>query len=472
MATRDEPIDPQEVLAAAEAAHLAARRTVPITHGGTDERRRAPVAERETVALERETVRLERNADRKTVRLDRETVRLPRPRPGGGERARAPLPVAAGFAAGWAALVSFVPVAGFAILLQAAEAGPFAVLGSVRLAAAGWLLAHGVPLQTPSGPVGLAPLALSAFAAWRVARAGVHVTRTRGPRGRGSVGQALAAAGAVAIGYALIGTLAAAVARGPGWSAPVPRTLLTLAVFGFVAASYGSLRATGVLARWLELPPLLRQGARAGLVAATVVLAAGAAVAGMAIAAGGGPAAEILAAYRTGVAGQAGLTLLCLMYAPNLAGWAMAYLVGPGFAVGADTVVRSSEVAAGPLPALPVFAGLPDGPLPTAGAVLLVVPVVAGAIAGWLLARSAASWGPPLFGSLVSSVVAGGLLGLVAAGSAGSLGGGRLATFGPDPLPVAMFSALTVLAGAVLATATTVLFARRRATEPASGAAP
>lgn len=453
MATRDEPIDAQDVLAAAEAAHLAARRTVPITHRGTD---------RETVRLDRETVGL----DRETVRLDRETVRLlPRQQRGVGDRARsrAPLPLAAGVAAGWAALVGFLPVAGFAVLLQAAEAGPFTLAGPVRLAAAGWLLAHGVPLQTPAGPVGLVPLALTALVAWRLARAGVHVTRAQGARGRGSVWQALAAAGAVAIGYALIGTLAAVIAGGPGWSAAVPRAGLTLAVFGFVAASYGSLRATGVLARWLNrLPPVLWHGIRAGLVAATVVLAAGAAVAGIAIAASGGPAAEIVSAYRTGVAGQAGLTLLCLAYAPNLTGWVAAYLVGPGFAVGADTVVRSSEVAAGPLPALPVFAGLPDGPLPTLGALLLAVPVVAGAIAGWLLARTAPGWTRPLLGAAVSSVVAGVLLGLVAAGSGGPLGGGRLAAFGPDPVPVAGLSTLTVLAGALLGVTTTVLYARRR----------
>jgi uncharacterized protein DUF6350 len=450
MATRDEPLDRQEVLAAAEAAHLAARRTAPVTLAGPPGRRPP--------------------ADRETVRLDRETVRLPRQRPADSARSRAPLPVAAGVAAGWAALVSFVPVAVFAILLQAAEAGPFTVAGPVRVASGGWLLAHGVPLQGSSGQVGLAPLALTALAAWRVVRAGVHVTRARGARGGGSVRQAMAAAAAVAVGYALTGALAAMVAGGPGWRVPVPRATLTLAVFGFVAAAYGSLRATGVLARWrARLPPILPDGIRAGLVAATVVLAAGAAVAGIAVAASGGPAAEIVSAYQTGVAGQAGLTLLCLAYAPNLATWAVAYLVGPGFAVGAGTVVRSSEVDAGPLPALPVFAGLPDGPLPTTGAVLLVVPVVAGAIAGWLLARAGGGWPRAVLSSVVSGVVAGGLLGLVAAVSAGPLGGGRLASFGPDAVPVAGFSTLTILVGALLGAATTTLMARRRAAERAAG---
>jgi hypothetical protein len=203
-------------------------------------------------------------------------------------------------------------------------------------------------------------------------------------------------------------------------------------------------------------------GARSGLTAAMLMLAAGAAVAGVAIAAGGGPAADILAAYGTGVAGQAGLTVLCAAYAPNLAGWSAAYLVGPGFAVGAGTVVRSSEVAMGPLPALPVFAGLPEGALPTVGAVLLALPIVAGGLAGWLLGRGLSGWTRPLLGSVVSGVVAGGSLGLFAAASGGSLGAGRLAEFGPDPVLVAGFSTVTVTAGALLGAVVTTAFARWR----------
>ncbi|HEY8472544.1 MAG TPA: DUF6350 family protein [Natronosporangium sp.] len=445
MATRDhtpqrthQP-DPQEVLAAAEAAHLAARRTVPI----------AP--------------RPEPTQQPESVQPDRPAEPAPAPRRPADDRRprRAPLPLAAGVAAGWAAVVTFVPVAAFAVLLQAAEAGPLAVAGPVRVAAAGWLLSHGVPVRTAGGSLSLAPLALSALAAWRVARAGVHVTRALGARNRGSVRQALRAAGAVAVGYAAIGAVLAVAGGQPAGA--LPRVVLTLAGFGFLAAWYGSLRTTGVLARWLDrVPPALWLGAKAGVIAAMLVLATGAAVAGVAIAGNGGPAADILAAYGTDVAGQAGLTVLCAAYAPNLAGWAAAYLVGPGFAVGTDTVVRSSEVTVGPLPALPVFAGLPESALPTVGAVLLAVPVVAGAIAGWLVGRGGTGWTRPLLGALVSGVVAGAALGLVAAASGGSVAAGRLAEFGPDPVLVAGFSTATVMAGALASAAATALLTRRR----------
>jgi hypothetical protein len=248
MATRDEPLDPQEVLEAAEAAHLAARHTVPIT---------------------------------------RPTIRKTEPIPVAPKRAvRAPVAVAAAVATGWAALVSLAPGALLVLLLYATEPGPLAVAGPVRIAAAGWLLAHGVPLDTPVGPVGLAPLALSALAAWRVARAGVHVSRAMRAR---TSGRALLAAAAVAIGYAVIGVLVGKLAGGPGWGASPVRAGLTLAGFGFVAAGCGALRSTGVLAGWIQrIPPVVRDGLRGGLMAAVGVLAAGAVAAGAAVAANGG----------------------------------------------------------------------------------------------------------------------------------------------------------------------------------------
>lgn len=383
-------------------------------------------------------------------------------------RRGAPLPVAAGAAALWAAVVSFVPVAIVVTLLHAAEGGPTAAGAPVRVAAAGWLLAHGAPVPSSAGALGLVPLALSVLAAWRLARAGLHVTRAQGAVGGGSVRAALVGAASVALAYGGLGAAVAIPVGGAGGGLWMPlRATVTLAGFGLLAASYGALRATGAAGRLARrVPPLVRVSARAGAVAAVGVLAAGAAAAGTALAVGGGPAADVLAAYDTGVPGQAGLTLLCLAYAPNLAVWAAAYLVGPGFAVGTETVVRSSEVALGPLPALPVFAALPTGPLPTLGAGLLVAPVLVGGVAGWLLSRSLPgrpATSPALAGgALLAGVVAGALVGLAAAASGGSLGDGRLATIGPDPVLVAGSTIATVAPSALLVAVAAAALARRR----------
>ncbi|MGW5673473.1 cell division protein PerM, partial [Micromonospora sp. NPDC003776] len=310
-----------------------------------------------------------------------------RPRGGGGS-ASLPvsgpaLPVAAGVAAGWAALTSWLPVAlvlGLAQLSEDAGSLP----GALRAGLAGWLLGHGVPLGTSAGPLGLAPLALTALAVWRLTRAGVHVSRAIGARGSRSPRQALTVGVAVGLGYALLGVLAAITVSAGGLRVSLVRAGLTFAVVGALSALVGAVRTTGVsglLAR--RLPAPLRDGLRTGLVAGLLLLGAGAGAAGLAVATGGGDAADMIGAYRTGVAGQAGITLVSLAYAPNATIWSASYLLGPGFAVGTDTAVRTSEVSVGALPAVPLLAGLPRGPVDGLGAALLAVPVLAGMTAGW-----------------------------------------------------------------------------------------
>jgi hypothetical protein len=385
---------------------------------------------------------------------------------GGPPRRRAPLPVAAAVTVAWAAVLSATPVIVVAVLTQLVEAPGVSLGAALRSGLAGWLLGHRVPLRTGLGEIGLAPLAVSAFAAWRVARAGVHTTRAVGGRGSRSARVALSVPVAVALVYGLIGAAAAAVARGPGLAVGPARAGVTLGVFGLVAGLAGSLAATGAAAAAVrKLPGPVRDAVATGTVAALLSLAAGAGLTGLAIAVRGGQASDTLATYRTGVAGQAGVTLLCLAYAPNLAVWAASYLLGPGFAIGTETAVRTSDVSLGALPALPVFAGLPSGPLPAAGGLLVGAPLVAAMAAGWLLARrrrrepgsQPAGW-PALLGrASLAGPVAGLVLGAASYVSAGPLGSGRLAQVGPVAWQVGLLGAAVIAVGAVVGAAGTRL---------------
>ncbi|WDZ85238.1 DUF6350 family protein [Micromonospora cathayae] len=392
----------------------------------------------------------------------RPPARRPEPRSG-----RAPLVVAATVAAGWAAVTSYLPVVVVLGLVQWSEdAGSPG--GALRAGLAGWLLGHGVPLDTGAGPLGVAPLALTALVVWRLTRAGVHTTRALGARGSRDVRPAFVAAGAVSLGYALLGVPAALLA-GPG-AAPL-RAALTLGVVAALAALAGALRTTGApaaLAR--RAPAVLRDGVRTGLVAGLLLAGAGAGAAGLAIATGGGDAADMIGAYRTGVAGQAGITLVSLAYAPNAAIWATSYLLGPGFAVGTDTAVRTSEVSVGALPAVPLLAGLPRGPVDGAGTLLLAVPVLIGMAAGWLLARrllrlagderTPLPWAALLGSAALAGPVAGLLLGAVAAFSGGPLGGGRLAELGPVAWQVTAVTTAVLTVGALIGAAAARTFSR------------
>jgi hypothetical protein len=380
---------------------------------------------------------------------------------------RPPLALAALVATVTAATVTFLPVALVVTLLHLAEGEGLALPGPARIAAAGWLLAHGVPLQVGAGTVGLFPLALTGFAAWRVARAGVHVTRAVGARGSRSWRRAVRAAAAVAVAYGLIGLLVAAMAAGRGWWAEPLAAAATLAGFGFVAAGYGALRTAGVWEMVADrIPPAVRHGLRTGLVATLLVVAAGAVAVGVSVAWSAVAATDTLAAYGTGVAGQAGITLVCLAYAPNLAVWAVAYLLGPGFAAGAGTVISSSEVVAGPLPALPVFAGLPDGPLPEVGAALLAAVTVVSLAAGWRLGRlrvpRALSWPALLSAGLLAGPVAAVLLTAAAFAAGGPLGAGHLATLGPVAWQVGLAAAVLVTPGTLLGATLSGLTSPRR----------
>jgi hypothetical protein len=376
-------------------------------------------------------------------------------------RRRAPLVLAATVTTTWAALVSYVPV----VAAVSLAVGRFEAHGGTGV----WLLAHGVPLSTGAGRFGLVPLGLSVLAGWRVGRAGVHTGRAIGARRPGRVALA---AGSVAVVYGVLGALAATLTR--GLVDPI-RAGLTLAGFAFVLAGLGALTGGGLLRRTVRrLPPVLRDGLRTGTVAAFLVLGAGAAVAGVALAVSGGQASATLATYHAGVLGQAGVTLLCLVYAPNLAVWSAAYLVGPGFAVGAGTTVSAATVKLGALPAVPVLAALPETAVSGLGPLLLGLPLAGGMAAGWLLVRRqmrqaeeadapAPGWAASLGAAVLAGPFAGALLGLASWASGGPLGSGRLAVTGPVGWQVASVASVVVTLGALIATAgARVLTANRR----------
>ncbi len=464
--SRDEP---------AGTAPAADRETVPV-----DVARRArdlddPDLIHETVPVDvahhrTRRIDVERAArERATVVIDpnRETVKVPGQRRPPDRAGRAPLPVAAGFATLWAALVSFLPVVAVIGLARTLE-GAGGLAGAMRTGLAAWLLGHGVPLGTSLGPLALAPLLLTLLAAWRLNRAGLHVTRAIGARRSGSPRAALLVAVAVGLWYGVLGALVAALIDGPGTTVSAARAFAQLTLIGVLGALVGSLRSTDALmVIAARVPPVLRHGVRTGAVAALLILACGAGFTGLALALGGGEAADMIAAYRTGVAGQAGITLVSLAYGGNAAVWAAAYLLGPGFALGTDSTVRLTEVTVGPLPTLPLLSGLPSGPMGATGALLLAVPVLAGMFAGWLLTQRLRgpepvipAWPLVLGSAALAGPVAGVVLGALAGFSGGSLGDGRLSDIGPVPWQVALVSAAVVAVSAALGATAARAFGR------------
>jgi hypothetical protein len=303
---------------------------------------------------------------------NRPTVVLPgqrgfaRPRRPAGSRAPFAVIVAANTI--WAALVSLLPVLVTVGMVTLAASPRPEASSTLRYALAAWLLAHGVPLSLGGYPLGLVPLAISVLAVWRVVVAGRNSVRaSRVP--------VTVVACAIAAGYGLLGASAAVIANDRFVAVSVGRAAVTLAVVGGVGGYAGAYAGRGSARRaWVRLPAIIAESVRVGAIAALLVLAAGAIATGVSIACSGATAAQMLHNYHAGAGGQAGLVLICLIYAPNVAVWAAAYLAGPGFTLAG--VIQ-----------LPVFAGLPSRPVAGVWQLLLLVPVLAGAVAGLLVAR-------------------------------------------------------------------------------------
>jgi hypothetical protein len=363
-------------------------------------------------------------ASRPTVRLPyQRRVVPPQPQPRGPRLP--PLPVAALVNAVWAAILTFVPVLAItAAVTQIGSARP-AFADTLRYALAACLLGYGVPLRLADFPIAVVPLLVTVFAWWRIVRAGRHTVRALKARGRGSWRITGGTCVAIAVPYALMGLCAALIAGGGGITVSPLRATLQLALFAALGGGLGAGAATGATRRfWWRVPPLVRDGVRAGAVGALLLLSAGGLAAGVAVAAAGGDAADVLHRYHTGVVGQATLVLICLVYAPNIALWATAFLAGPGFTLAAA-------------PALPVFAGLPDRPLTGLAQLVLAVPVLAGACAGLLVMRKRgvrprvlAAWPMAMLVAAEAGVASGVSLSLAGLAASGSLGVGLLSDMG------------------------------------------
>jgi hypothetical protein len=167
-----------------------------------------------------------------------------------------------------------------------------------------------------------------------------------------------------------------------------------------------------------------------------------------------------------GVVGAAALSLACLAYLPNAALWGVAFAVGPGFSVGAQTSVSPLGVHLGAVPAFPLLGGLPSsGSVPGLSMPFVVMPFVAGAVIGVLLIRRS----PALriedaaLSGFATGAAAGVALGLLATLAGGPAGPGRLATVGPSAWQVGLAAAVELgVAAAIAAACEFHLQARRR----------
>ncbi len=256
--------------------------------------------------------------------------------------------------------------------------------GALHVAAALWLLAHGVELVrtgTLSGvpaPVGVTPLLLLALPLWLLHRAARHAvlggeTDEDDPEGPPLIAARTAWTG-VAVGYLAVGTAAALYASGgelsPSWS----WTAVCLPLLAAGAAGSGVWTAYGrprepVLSVLILLPAGLRRlvlgpearesrarigtAVRAAGLGTSVLVGGGALLLGTSLIWHGGAARTSFLQLTEGLSGRFAVLLLCLALIPNAAVWSASYGLGPGFALGVHHTVAPSPRPRPPPPALP-----------------------------------------------------------------------------------------------------------------------
>jgi Family of unknown function (DUF6350) len=340
-------------------------------------------------------------------------------------------------AACWPALTSYLAAALLLAGLTAAAGVDGSLEWLARAGAMGWLVAHHVPVIIDGAPLGVLPLlptvgvgALIARSAARVAmRSGIHQSVDAG----WVAGVFAATHGVLGVVLTLVAT-PATVTADPGLAA------LACALVAAVSVGIGLARPCGLLPVALrQAPAWVRPGLDAGLWGLVALLAAGLTTVLLALSISATEAFQITGSDAGRVLG---LTVLSIGYLPNAAIAGLSWLAGPGFSIG---MLRVSPFAvhSGPVPALPLLAAVPQGPVqPWWGAALAILLLI-GAGVGRRCVTAARERSERLRILTVAATV----LGL---GSAvlGGLAGGRLGTAAFDPVDVPF----GMLMGAVLAT--------------------
>lgn len=394
-----------------------------------------------------------------------------------------PLTHAAGAVAAFqAAAASLVVVLVPVVLTWVVTGGGTAAwIDVVKLATMLWLLGQHAGLAVEGGHLSLVPLGLAAVPLLACAYAGTRLARSLDPNAeRIAAGSTRAAPEpaprtallTMGITHGLLGVLVGALCATAELQPVLWQAFAGPAVVAGIGGAFGSLvyargGARGVLAALVDaVPPGLRRSLVPAATALVVqgVAAAAAVVTGIAV--GMGRVVDLYQALGGGLLGAMMITLMQLLLLPNVVIWAAAVLAGPGFAVGAGTSVSPLTSTLGPLPAVPILGALPDpGPKPGYLLVLLLVPVLAGAMAGEKMlradetgSREGAAWWSPLHDVIVLGLVCGAVAGTLAWLSGGPAGPGRLGDVGPNPLLVGGAFAAEVAIGAAL-----LLFVRRGA---------
>lgn len=313
----------------------------------------------------------------------------------------------------------------------------------LRVGALGWLTGHGSGVVVEGVAITVMPLAITALAAWATWRLGHRAGEAVSGHGPDAARIAdgerdwtvPAASVLFTAGYTVVVALTATLAasddvglssgRALGWA-----LLLTL-LLGAPGIAVGSGRA----AIWAAHVPetvgvTLAACARIvrSFLAVSFVLLLAALLLDL------GEAANVYERLHADAGDATTITAVGVLLLPNATLFAGSYLLGPGFLVGAQTLVSPGLVALGPLPLFPLLAALPDdGETSVLIASLVALPPLVAALA---VARNQRlhpthRWDQGALRGAAGGVLAGLCVAVLAGLAGGAVGPGRMSEVGP-----------------------------------------
>ncbi|MCQ4118189.1 DUF6350 family protein [Rhodococcus sp. FXJ9.536] len=352
----------------------------------------------------------------------------------------------------WALLaVAFRPAVVTVVLLSALivvtlVAANSDLTGTFGAIAASWLAIHQVPVTIDRTVLGVLPLIPTAGMVWAVARGCAGAVDVASSRSRvlRVVGAAVGGPLVVtAISLAVVADASAVIALSP------PNTL---AAFGWVLFVHLVAAGLGVaVTMWpvlaVDLPAWVRNAVRPGLRALMAIVGAGAALVTVSLLVEWSTVGGLLE-RGDGVMGALGLTVLSVLYLPNVVIGAAAAVMGGAAQIG-DVSVSVFGNVGGSLPPLPVLGAVPDGAAGGAWPALLLIPLLIGVMLGRDSGRRVAGQ-EALFTVLTAAAGVG-----VVAAVLGLIAGGELGAFGTVRITWWVFGGLTFawlgLVGAITA---------------------
>jgi len=335
---------------------------------------------------------------------------------------------------------------------------------ALRIGAVGWLSGHGATVDAAAGPLGITPLGLTIVLLLIGHRCGRRAGLGIDAPTPGALAPLLAV---VAATYVALALLIAVFCSRTGAEPRLLPSLVGALVIAALGLGTGLARGAGTFDALADrVPDRVREIGQVAVAGAGLLFAAGAVVVLIGLATSFTQIANVFTILDLTPGNALVLLVVSALVVPNAALLGVAYLSGPGFAVGTGTSVTATAVTLGPLPAFPLLAALPaEGTNPGWMGLVFAVPGLCAAVAA-ALAQSRSedpAWDAAALRGFLGGLAGAILIWLAVCMAGGPMGTGRMADIGAQASGVLVTLAGAMALGGLVGALVATVWQRRQA---------